>query len=38
MSIKRGPAAEGSILAEGLTKVFHTTTRRPGRFSAVCFS
>src|SRR5579859_6650449 len=35
MTIKRGPAAEGSIVAEGLTKVFYTSTRRPGRFSAV---
>jgi len=35
MTIKRGPAAEGSIVAEALTKVFYTTTRRPGRFSAV---
>jgi ABC-2 type transport system ATP-binding protein len=35
MNIKRGPAAEGSIAAEGLTKIFYTTARRPGRFSAV---
>src|ERR1700730_10581653 len=35
MTIKRGPAAEGSIVAEGLTKIFYTTNRRPGRFSAV---
>jgi ABC-2 type transport system ATP-binding protein len=26
---------EGTIVAEGLTKVFHTTGRRPGRFSAI---
>ncbi len=32
MKIKSGA---GTIVAEGLTKVFHTTARRPGRFSAV---
>src|ERR1700738_1999393 len=35
MTIKRGPAAAGSIVAEGLTKIFYTTARRPGRFSAL---
>ncbi len=41
MNIKRGtgpalrPGAEGTIVAEGLTKVFHTTARRTGRLSAV---
>ena len=35
MSIKRGPVTAGSIVAEDLTKIFYTTARRPGRFSAV---
>src|SRR5258708_6896469 len=38
MNINRGPArpgAEGTIVAERLTKVFHTSARRPGRLSAV---
>jgi ABC-2 type transport system ATP-binding protein len=41
MNIKRAttpalrPGTAGTIVAEGLTKVFHTTVRRPGRFSAV---
>jgi ABC-2 type transport system ATP-binding protein len=35
MNINPGTGTEGLIVAEGLTKVFHTTVRRPGRFSAV---
>jgi ABC-2 type transport system ATP-binding protein len=41
MNITRGaapalrPGTEGVIVAQGLTKVFHSTARRPGRFSAV---
>jgi ABC-2 type transport system ATP-binding protein len=42
MNIKRGVgagtgclAAEGSITAENLTKVFHVSTRRSGRFAGV---
>ncbi len=41
MHIRRGagprprPGAEGTIVAQGLTKVFHTTARRPGPLSAV---
>ncbi|HEV2343346.1 MAG TPA: ATP-binding cassette domain-containing protein [Actinocrinis sp.] len=41
MNINRGtassprPGTEGTIVAQGLTKVFHTTARRTGRLSAV---
>ena len=31
----RGGAAHGTIVAEALTKVFYSTTRRSGRFSAI---
>jgi ABC-2 type transport system ATP-binding protein len=31
----RGGSAQGTIVAEALTKVFHSTVRRSGRFSAV---
>src|ERR1700722_15411794 len=31
----RGGAAQGTIVAEALTKVFYSTVRRSGRFSAI---